>query len=63
LAVSKLVAGREKDLDFLSGLLRHQLVMMETIRARLAGTALDPERRGLCSARLERLDSELGKKP
>lgn len=63
LAVSKLIAGREKDLDFFSGLLRHRLILMETIRARLAATALEPDRRDLCRARLERLDSERDKKP
>jgi hypothetical protein len=40
LAVSKLVAGRDKDLDFLSGLLRHRLILTETIRARLTATSL-----------------------
>jgi len=58
LAVSKLVAGREKDLHFFSALLRHRLILMETIRARLAATALAPERRDLCSARLKRLDRQ-----
>jgi hypothetical protein len=63
LAISKLVAAREKDLDFFSGLLRHRLILMETVRARLTATALAPERRDLCRARLERLNSERGKKP
>jgi hypothetical protein len=63
LAVSKLVAGREKDLDFFSGLVRHRLIQMETIRVRLAATALPSERRDLCCARLQRLDRERGKKP
>lgn len=63
LAVSKLVAGREKDLVFVSSLLRHGLIRMETIRARLAATVLAPERRGHCCARLERLDVQGGNKP
>jgi hypothetical protein len=63
LAVSKLVAGREKDLDFFSGLLRHRLILIETIRARLKATALPPERLDVCCARLDRLDRESGKKP
>lgn len=59
LAVSKLVAGREKDAGFLSGLLRHRLAQAETIRARLAATELTPERRELCSLRLNRLVREI----
>jgi hypothetical protein len=55
LAVSKLVAGREKDIDFVGGLLRHRLVHTETIRARLGQTSLDADRRELCLARLKRL--------
>ncbi|MDW8310235.1 MAG: DUF6036 family nucleotidyltransferase [Verrucomicrobiales bacterium] len=55
LAVSKLVAGREKDLSFLAGLLRHRLVRPDTIRERLAHTPLDEARRKVCEARLERL--------
>jgi hypothetical protein len=31
LAVSKLVAGREKDIDFLNGLLRHRLVRLPVL--------------------------------
>jgi hypothetical protein len=60
LAVSKLIAGREKDLDFLSSLLRHRLILTETIRARLAMTALAPERLNSSFARFERLLSEGG---
>ncbi|MGD0812038.1 MAG: hypothetical protein ABSA83_00375 [Verrucomicrobiota bacterium] len=62
LAVSKLVAAREKDLDFFSGLLRHRLILTDTIRARLKATALAPERLDMCSARLDRLAREYGKK-
>ena len=61
LAISKLVAGREKDLDFLSGLLRHQLISMETLRLRLNTTMLVPVRMEACFARLERLVREHGK--
>ncbi len=57
LAVSKLVAGREKDLDFMAGLLRHRLVQASIIRARLAKTALVSERLQECLARLALLDS------
>ena len=55
LAVSKLVAGREKDTGFLAGLFRHRMVNSDTLRERLAHTALDAERRTLCEARLKRL--------
>lgn len=55
LAVSKLVAGREKDGAFVAGLLRHHLAQVEIIRSRLAGTELAPDRRELCFARLKRL--------
>ena len=55
LAVSKLVAGREKDINFLNGLLHHRLVKVPVFRERLAQTALTPDRRATCQARLDRL--------
>lgn len=55
LAVSKLVAGREKDVAYVQGLLRHRLAQAEMIRARLKTTAMADERRELCLARLQRL--------
>ena len=55
LAVSKLVAGREKDCDFLAGLLRHRLVQVPLIRERLPQTPLPAGRLEVCFARLERL--------
>jgi len=58
LAVSKLIAGREKDLAFFSGLLRHQLILLETLRARLAATVLTSDQHARCLARLERLANE-----
>ena len=61
LAVSKLVAGREKDVDFLAGLLRHRLVQVSVIRERLSKTTLTPERLQASRARLERLDNAAGK--
>ncbi len=63
LAVSKLIAGREKDLIFFSDLLRHRLIQMETIRARLTATAIEPELLVLCSARVDRLAGEGRKTP
>jgi hypothetical protein len=61
LAVSKLVAGREKDVDFLAGLLRHRLVQVPVIRERLAQTPVPAERLEACFARLERLVNAGGK--
>jgi hypothetical protein len=55
LAVSKLIAGREKDMGFLAGLLRHRLAYPSTIKERLQATQMVSERRILCVARLERL--------
>jgi hypothetical protein len=55
LAVSKLVAGRQKDLEFLGGLFRHGLVRAQTVRERLAATTSDETRRQLCFERLKRL--------
>lgn len=52
LAVAKLVAGREKDLVFVAGLVRHRLVEVPTVRERLARTELDEGRRAVCEARL-----------
>lgn len=57
LAVSKLVAGREKDLAFVTGLLRHRLADARTVQQRLTETTLDTERRALCEARLKRLST------
>jgi hypothetical protein len=55
LAVSKLVAGREKDLNFLTGLLRHRLVRVPILRERLTQTVLPADRLANCQLRLERL--------
>lgn len=57
LAVSKLAAGREKDLDFVTALLRHRLIRPEIVRQRIARTPLEPEVRILVLARLGRLAS------
>ena len=55
LAVSKLVAGREKDLEFVAGLFRHNLARVEAVRERLAATPVNGTRRQLCLERLKRL--------
>ena len=59
LAVSKLVAGREKDLDFLTELVRHRMVQRSVLQARLAATPLHPERRPVCEGVLGRLLSSI----
>jgi hypothetical protein len=55
LAISKLVAGREKDFDFVASLLRHRMVELPVLAERLANTDLHPERRLACEGRLQRL--------
>jgi hypothetical protein len=54
LAISKYVAGREKDLVFTLALARHGLTRKATLLARLSGTRLDTARRKLAAARIER---------
>jgi hypothetical protein len=58
LATSKLVAGREKDLDFLLVLLRKKLVDPATLRERVSQLALSAPRSKLVRERLERLCKE-----
>jgi hypothetical protein len=55
LAVAKLVAGRDKDLAFVNGLLRHKLASTAMVEARLRQTPLAAEQLELALARLERL--------
>lgn len=57
LAVSKLVAGREKDLSFITTLVRRQLASPEMIRVRLNTTDISLERRKLCLARLQKISN------
>lgn len=45
IAVSKLVAGREKDLDYVAELIRHKLADPAVIASRLATTPLDAAHR------------------
>lgn len=52
LAVSKLAAGREKDLEFVRGMLRYRIVEPDAVRALLP--ELDEERAALVGQRLER---------
>lgn len=55
LAVSKLVAGREKDLSFIQALLDHHLATNAIVSERLDDTLMDEARRVLCRGRLSRL--------
>jgi hypothetical protein len=58
LAVSKLAAGREKDLAFVRAMLSRKLASPHTIKARLESTsALNSERRALSLARLQRVSN------
>lgn len=57
LAVSKLVAGREKDLNFVQVLLRQHLAKSEIIRERLNAVSIDSDRRKICLARLQKISS------
>lgn len=60
LAISKLVAGREKDIEFISELLEHALVTEPVLVDRLAATVLDDSRRESCRWRLKRIVDGLG---
>ncbi len=57
LTVAKLMAGREKDFDFIAELLRHHLAKPEIIQQRLELTSVDEARRTLCRERLKRLSA------
>lgn len=57
LAVSKLAAGREKDLDFVKGLVRNRLVDINVLRDRLRATPLESAVHDLCLRRLEGLNT------
>jgi hypothetical protein len=54
LAISKYVAGREKDLEFTGALVRHRMVERETLVQRLAATELDPRVRPIIAGRIQR---------
>ncbi|MGH8704537.1 MAG: DUF6036 family nucleotidyltransferase, partial [Burkholderiales bacterium] len=54
LAISKYVAGREKDLAFTATLARHRLTSKRTLLERLARTRLAPRMRRLVEGRIGR---------
>ena len=53
LAISKLVAGRDKDLAFVTALVRHGMASPETLRSRLVATPLAPALVSRCQTRLQ----------
>lgn len=53
LAVSKLVAGREKDLQFVQGLFQHEMADRQTVRERVSSTPMGATERQLCLDRLK----------
>lgn len=55
LAVSKLVAGRDKDFKFIAVLIRHQMADPGAVQRRLEQTELSGEVRALANERLSRL--------
>jgi hypothetical protein len=54
LAVSKYVAGREKDLEFTRELVKHGMVRLDTLMARAGETDLPPALRKAVKGRIER---------
>ena len=54
LALSKYVAGREKDREFTSKLVKHRMIQRDTLIARERETELTPEVRKLVKARIAR---------
>jgi hypothetical protein len=57
LAASKLVAGREKDLDFVQVMLRERMLNPEKLAERAASLPLPSDRLQLTRERLRRLQS------
>ncbi len=58
LAIAKLVAGREKDLDYVGVMGRLEMVRGEVLEARLGATELEPSVRALVAGRITRLFGE-----
>ncbi|SPE41524.1 hypothetical protein SBA3_4360008 [Candidatus Sulfopaludibacter sp. SbA3] len=54
LAISKYVAGREKDLDYTRSLARHGMATRSLLEQRLEGTSLDPGVRVRIAGRIQR---------
>ena len=60
LAISKLVAGREKDLAFLRVLLRERMAAVPVLRERLSALTVSPDRLQALTERLHRLEQASG---
>lgn len=54
LAISKYVAGREKDLDFTEALIRYEMINPAVLKSRLDSTSLRPDIREIVRQRVER---------
>lgn len=61
LAISKLVAGREKDLASVTGLVRHGMSSPETLRSRLMAMPVPPALVERCRARLQQCLADGGR--
>ena len=57
LAVSKFVAGRHKDLEFIQELIRHDMILKKTMLTRLAEAELRDEERSRISSKIEAMFS------
>ena len=57
LAVSKIVAGRPKDFEFIQELIRHEMIRKKTMLARLAETDLQDAERSRISSKIEAMFS------
>jgi hypothetical protein len=52
LAISKFVAGRTKDLEFIQGLIRHTMIRKNILLTRLAGTDLQETERSIIGSKI-----------
>ena len=57
LAVSKFVAGRHKDHEFIQELIRHEMILKNTVLIRLAETELGDAERSIISSKIEAMFS------
>lgn len=62
LAIAKLVAGREKDLDYVGVMRRYEMVSGEVLEARLGVTPMEPVVRALVAGRIGRLFGHLNRR-
>jgi len=58
LAISKLVAGRSKDLEFIQELIRHEMILKRTMLSRLIATEVQEVERSRIKAAVEVMFSE-----